>query len=111
MLIIRYLLWTLLVLMGLSMVSLNTDPVVFNYYYNTISLPLSLLLLFSFASGWIAGLCFNFINYIKLKTINRRLHQRCHQLETEAMIYSKKQLQSESIEAQSIDSSSSLQEK
>lgn len=81
--IIRYVLWTLLVLIGLAITSLNADLVILNYYRNTVSLPLSLLLLCSFAIGWLIGLGLNLINHIKLRTINRRLQAQCQQAELE----------------------------
>lgn len=91
--IIRYLLWTLLVLIGLAITSLNADPVVLNYYKSTISLPLSLSLLFSFSIGWLIGLGLNLINHIKLKAANHRLQTRYQQAESE-LIRLKKTLSS-----------------
>ena len=95
--IIRYLLWTLLVLIGLAITSLNAEPVVLNYYRSTISLPLSLLLLCSFTIGWLIGLGINFISHLKLKAVNRRLQQRCQQLEVDNTHLKKQQHTQENI--------------
>lgn len=79
--IVRYFLWTSLFLIALAIASLNAHPVTFNYYKNTVSLPLSLLLLFSFSVGWLIGLGLNAINYIRLNASNRHLLQRARQAE------------------------------
>jgi uncharacterized integral membrane protein len=83
--ILRYFLWSLLVLIGLAITSLNAEPVILNYYSNTISLPLSLLLICSFTLGWLLGLGLNLMNHIKLRASNRRLqhHYQIAQLEIE----------------------------
>lgn len=84
--ILRYVLWTLLVLIGLALTSLNAEPVMLNYYKNTLSLPLSLLLLFSFSIGWLIGLGLNLIRHIKFKHINRRLQNDNQQLKDQIVV-------------------------
>ena len=76
-LVIRYLLWGLLVLTGLVIASLNSNSVVLNYFWSTVSLPLSLLLLSSFTIGWLIGIGLNLVSHIKLNAHNRRLQQNC----------------------------------
>jgi putative membrane protein len=84
-LVLRYLLWGLLILTGLAIISLNADAVSLNYFWKTVSLPLSLLLLCSFTIGWLIGIGLNLISHIKLNAYNRRLQQRCECAEREIM--------------------------
>jgi|GEM_PF-1276942 len=86
--ILRYFLWFSLVLFGLAIVSLNAKPIVFDYYINTITLPLSFILIIHFAFGLLIGLGFNVINQFKLKSLNSRLQHQNKQAEVE-----RKQLQ------------------
>jgi lipopolysaccharide assembly protein A len=82
-LIIRYLLWALLVVTGLAIISLNANSVSLHYFWNTVSLPLSLLLLCSFTLGWLMGIGLGLINHIKLSLQNRQLQTRCERMESE----------------------------
>ena len=81
--VLRYFLWTSLVLFALAVVGLNAKPVILDYYINTITLPLSFILVIQFAFGFLVGLGFNLINQFKIKALNNRLQYQNKQTEIE----------------------------
>lgn len=81
--IITYIILVIILLLGISFAVLNADPVAINYYIGKHSVPLSLLLVFSFAVGGIFGLAVGLFMYFKQKTRNFRLKSRIKLAEKE----------------------------
>ncbi|MCL5261247.1 MAG: LapA family protein [Gammaproteobacteria bacterium] len=81
--IISYFLLLVVVLIGLSFASLNSNFVTFNYYFGAKSWPISLLLVYAFAGGVIIGFIVALFSWVKLKTENRRLKSRLKNIEKE----------------------------
>jgi lipopolysaccharide assembly protein A len=63
-------------LIGLTFASLNSTPVVFNYYLGAKTITLSLLLVFTFGAGIVFGLLITIISWIKAKKNNLQLKSR-----------------------------------
>jgi len=74
--ILLYIVFLLIVLLGISFAYLNADSVTFNYYLGERSMPLSLLLICSLGVGLILGFAVVLIAWIKLKAENIRLKKR-----------------------------------
>jgi len=74
--ILLYIVFLLIVLLGISFAYLNADSVTFNYYLGERSMPLSLLLICSLGVGLILGFAVVLIAWIKLKAKNIRLKKR-----------------------------------
>ena len=70
-----------LILIGLIVSSLNTETTLFNYYLGKAQLPLSLLMLFSFAAGCMIGLSLGLLRHLRFKRAYRDLQQHCKRLE------------------------------
>lgn len=79
--ILNQLLILALVLAGFVITSLNTEPILFNYYLGSTHLPLSVFMLCSFGIGCLFGLALNALCYIKLKRAHRQLQHSCQELE------------------------------
>lgn len=79
----RYVFFIVLLLLVLAFALLNADPVVLNYYLGSSKVPLSILLVFSFALGCILGLALSMGWYLRSKWQNRKLHQRLELAEKE----------------------------
>lgn len=73
----------LIILFGIIFACLNSEPVVINYSIGQNTLPLSLLLVFTFSIGGMAGLVAGTVMYLKLKSKNRRLKSRIKLAEKE----------------------------
>ena len=71
-----YIILLLVVLFGLTFASLNSTPVVLNYYLGTKQFVLSVLLVIAFGLGIIVGAIFTLFPILKLKRDNRRLRSR-----------------------------------
>ncbi len=65
--IIVYILLIIIAVVGVTFASLNAETVTFNYYVGIKHLPLSLLLILSFAVGSLFGLFFGLLIYAKTK--------------------------------------------
>lgn len=78
-----YLLTVLVVIFGLTFAILNSQTVDVNFYIKTYTLPLSILLIFSLAIGFIIGLSILLVVYTKLKMENKRLKCRIKTAEKE----------------------------
>ncbi|HFL8794774.1 MAG TPA: LapA family protein [Candidatus Azosocius sp. HAIN] len=65
-----------LLIIGLVFSSLNSGFVIFNYYINSIEIPLSLLLICHILIGILIGVFFLSISIIKLKICNKTLFKQ-----------------------------------
>jgi putative membrane protein len=74
--ILLYIVFLLIILLGISFAYLNANSVTFNYYLGERTMPLSLLLICSFGVGLILGFVVVFISWIRLKVENIRLKKR-----------------------------------
>lgn len=74
--IFSYIILLMLMLFGLTFASLNSAPVVFNYYLGTKQIALSLLLVLTLGVGIVIGIVFTLFPVIKLKNDNRRLRAK-----------------------------------
>jgi putative membrane protein len=70
-------------ILGLTFATLNSTPVLFNYYLGTKQIALSLLLVFSFGIGIVLGIIFTLFPVLKLKNANRRLRAKIKIVEKE----------------------------
>lgn len=81
--IINYLLWIMVILIGVSFAVLNAQATHFNYFINEVQLPLSLMLVLAFALGGVLGVFASLLMIIKYKKeahyLKRQLKQ--HQAE------------------------------
>lgn len=59
-------------LLGVAVAIVNAEPVVFNYYYGTLTQPLSVLLVGAFAIGAILAILINSLVVLGLKRKLRR---------------------------------------
>ncbi|MCD6055251.1 MAG: uncharacterized protein K0R12_213 [Gammaproteobacteria bacterium] len=73
----------LVILVGATFACLNAAPVDIHYYVGTASVPLSLLLVFSFAIGILIGFFMGFVLYWRARCKNRRLNKRIKLAEKE----------------------------
>jgi lipopolysaccharide assembly protein A len=78
-----YLILLIIMLIGLTFASLNSVPVVFNYYLGTKTLALSLLLVLAFGCGIFLGFFVTIFPWLKLKRDNRKLRSRLKLAEKE----------------------------
>ncbi len=81
--IISYFFLLVIVLFGVTFAALNSDTVVIDYYLGKSSLPLSLLLVSSFASGCLIGMIAALGLLIRSKMKAHRLRQRLNVAEKE----------------------------
>lgn len=81
--IVRYLFLTLIIVLGFTFACLNTTAVSINYYIGTSLLPLSLLLIMTFAVGMIIAMIFNLAWVVQLKRKNYLNRQKIKRLEQE----------------------------
>lgn len=80
---ISYLIFLLVVLLGISFAVLNAKPVVINYYIATREMPLSLLLVIALGAGLLLGWITNVLFWIRMKAENHRLKRQLVTLEKE----------------------------
>jgi putative membrane protein len=73
----------LIVLLGVTFSTLNAQSVDFNYYINTRTLPLSVLLAGTFAVGCLIGILVCVWMLVKIKVKNFQLSQRLKLAEKE----------------------------
>jgi lipopolysaccharide assembly protein A len=81
--IISYIFILLIILLGVSFASLNSQVVDFNYYINTQTMPLSVLLAGTFTIGCLIGIVVCLWMIIKIKLNNYHLNQRLKLAEKE----------------------------
>jgi len=74
--ILTYIILLIILIFGISFACVNADPVTVHYYIGAHTLPLSMLLVLTFALGCILGLLAGATIYIKQKIRNRGLQQR-----------------------------------
>lgn len=74
--IISYLFLLVIILFGVTFATLNSANVSINYYFGQNTLPLSLLMVLTFAAGCLIGMIVCFLLLIKAKLVNYRLRQR-----------------------------------
>lgn len=78
-----YVFLIIVVVLGLTFACLNIDNVSVNYYIGTATMPLSILLAFTFGLGGLAGLLATLKGTIQLKHERRCLRQRLKTAEKE----------------------------
>ena len=71
--IFSYIVILVLLLIGISFAALNATPVTLNYYFNTLDVSLSLLLVFSLGIGIILGFFASIPSLYSLKRENSSL--------------------------------------
>ena len=71
------------VLLGVSFALLNASKVTVNYYLNTLTMPLSLVLVMAVGMGLLLGIVLMSLKYVQLKTVIRRLKSRVRIAEQE----------------------------
>lgn len=79
-----HILFLLVALFGVTFAMLNAEPVFINYYLGQTKLPLSLLLLSSFALGLLLGLSAALFKRYQLRRENAKLTQRLKFVEQES---------------------------
>lgn len=79
--IIAYLLWIMVIVLGVSFAGLNAETVQFNYYVGEARLPLSLLLAFAFAVGGVLGIVASLNVIIRYKHESRQIKRQLKKLE------------------------------
>lgn len=81
--ILTYIFFLLIALLGMTFAYLNANNVSINYYLNTKSIPLSLLLAISLALGMTIGLFITLLTYVRLKGENIRLQRKLKLIDKE----------------------------
>jgi putative membrane protein len=77
----------LILLLGISFSSLNSDPVTVNYYLGSITLPLSVVIITSLAAGVVAAFLIGLISILssRIRVANLKRHVRQRELELTAL--------------------------
>jgi putative membrane protein len=81
--VLSYLILLVIMLAGLTFASLNSAPVVFNYYLGSKTITLSLLLVFAFGGGIFLGLLVSMFSWVRIKRDNFHLKSRLNLVEKE----------------------------
>ena len=81
--IFNYILLVIILIVGVSFAGLNSGSVSINYYVGVWKLPLSLLIVISFAIGCLMGLLAGTTLYLRLKSQNFQLKNRIKLAEKE----------------------------
>lgn len=81
--IITYIILIILLILGVTFAGLNAEPVLINFYIGKHMVPLSLLLVLTFAIGCVLGLIVGLFMYLKQRTKNYRLKSRVKLAEKE----------------------------
>lgn len=81
--IVSIILFCILIIIGITFATLNSESVNINYYVAHASMPLSLLLVLSFAIGGLLGLLVSSFILIKTKMQNHKLRHRLKIVEKE----------------------------
>lgn len=72
-----------LILLGITFAGLNAELVQLNYYIGQISLPVSMLVVFSIGVGLIIGLFLAIMVYFRLRRRNYKLNSKLRMIEKE----------------------------
>ncbi len=83
--IFTYVIAIILILFGLSFALLNANAVKLDYYFGSVDISLSLLLILTVGLGILIGLMFSLAPLLKLKRKNYQLRSRIKQLENEIL--------------------------
>jgi len=78
-----YIFWIVVILVGVTFASLNPQTLTINYYVNTTTIHLPLLLLFTLILGAFLGVVAMLPSLIRAKSTNHRLKTRVKQTEQE----------------------------
>ncbi len=81
--IFTYLVLLIIIILGVSFAVLNASDVTLNYYFGTLQLSLSILLVLTLAVGAIIGVLFSLVPLVKLKHKNMRLKAKVKQASQE----------------------------
>lgn len=81
--VIYYLLLIAIIMLGATFATLNLQTVSINYYFDQSTMPLALLLVFTFSGGCVFGLIIGFWLLLKSKFKHFRLRQRLNLVEKE----------------------------
>ncbi len=73
----------IVIFLGLSFSSLNNEQVVFNYYFGTKNIALSLLLILALGCGILIGFLVAIASWVKLKRDNLKIKSRLKMVEKE----------------------------
>ena len=78
-----YVFWIIIILLGITFASLNPQRITINYYIDTKSIHLPLILLATLLVGAILGIIAMLPSVFRNKNSSRRLRQRVKQIEQE----------------------------
>lgn len=81
--IITYIIFLIILIIGITFAYLNASSVDFNYYLGTKAMPLSLLLTLAFGFGILVSFLFIVISWIRLKSKIFRQKKHIQNLEQE----------------------------
>ena len=81
--IISYFILLIIMLIGLTFASLNSSPVIFNYYLESKEIALSILLTLFFGAGIFLGMIACIVSWIKIKRSNLKLKSQLKVAEIE----------------------------
>lgn len=81
--VISFIIIFLLIVFGISFALLNANVVTLNYYFGSVKMSLSLLLVFTLGLGALIAFLIALWSILKNKNHNRRLKNRIKQLELE----------------------------
>ncbi len=81
--IISYIIIAIIIILGISFAIANDKPVDLHYYFGTVSVALSLLLVYCLGIGIILGFLAMVYPCLKAKRQNKSQQQRINQLESE----------------------------
>lgn len=79
--VLSYLFLFIIIIFGVSFAILNADSVTINYYFDQMTLPISLLVVIIFAAGCLVGIFVSLTWIIKLKLSNYHLKRNMQALE------------------------------
>jgi putative membrane protein len=74
--ILSFIIWLIVILLGLTFATLNAEPVTLNYYFGSRTISLSLLLVLCFGIGVIIGLLIALSKVLRLKMTNYQLKKQ-----------------------------------
>ena len=81
--ILSFVVFVIIVIIGISFACLNAQPATINFYLEKMSLPLSLIIVLSLGGGCLLGLFAGIGVYLRLKKQNAKLKHRAKIAEME----------------------------
>ena len=81
--IVMTILYLLLILTGISFAALNASSVQVNFYFTTLNMPISVLMIMMLGVGVIFGLFLFFGRYLRLKAEHRKIKNQLKLTEKE----------------------------